>query len=145
VAYENVKPTYILIFLFLGKTTDTLNTHKYCIRLGYSTTTKGDTIFARCQQRHFGAEVSRFGEHPCFHYQKITVKESETCQRNVGNFSPKGHSWLSEKKMLVFMKISLCRLSFLTARVNLLRHERPTVQWQWATPVTAGQFPGHRW
>jgi hypothetical protein len=43
-------------------------------------------------------------------------------KRNFGNFAPEGHSWLSEE-MFLFM------LRFLTARVKLLGHESPTVQW----------------
>jgi len=43
------------------------------------------------------------------------------------------------------MKVLLCKWSFLTARVNLLGGERPTVLWQWTAPVTAGRFEGHRW
>jgi hypothetical protein len=134
-------PLHILIFLYLSKTTGRLNIDKYCTRLGESSATKSDKTFARCQPHQLGAEVSRFGEHPCFHNQKITVKESETGQRNVGNFAPKGHSWLSEKKIVVIHRILLCSLSFLTARAKFLGLERPTFQWQRATTVTAG----HRW
>ena len=75
--------------------------------LGDSTATESDKMFERCQPRQFGAEVIRSGEHPCFHYQKITVKESETGQRNAGNLTSKGLSWLAEKNVVIHENFTL--------------------------------------